>query len=89
MAFYIVSHKVEDFEVWKKIYDDFESIRKQHKVREHYALQSVEDTNHVLVVGEGDLEDINKYLDSEELKNGMKAAGIASTPEIFIGKDKK
>lgn len=89
MAFYIVNHKVEDFKKWKKVYDDFESTRIKHHVLEHYALQSVDDSNHVLVVGEGSIEAITKYLDSEELKAGMADAGIASAPEIFIGNNKK
>jgi hypothetical protein len=41
------------------------------------------------VVGEGELEAIKKFLDSEELKTGMESAGIASTPEIFIGNNEK
>ena len=89
MAFYTVSHKVEDFNKWKKIYDDFESTRKKYKISEHFALQSVDDSNHVLVVGEGELEAIKKFLDSEELKTGMESAGITSTPEIFIGNNEK
>lgn len=89
MAFYIVNHKVEDFKKWKKVYDEFESTRIKHRVLEHYALQSVDDSNHVLVVGEGSLDSIKKYLDSEELKAGMAAAGIASAPEIFVGENKK
>jgi hypothetical protein len=89
MAFYVVNHKVNDFGVWKKVYDEFESTRKQYGVKEHYALQSVEDSNHVMVVGEGELEAIQKFLNSEELKSGMEGAGIASPPEIFIGKNKR
>ena len=86
MAFYVVSHKVEDFNVWKKIYDAFEPTRKQFGVKEHYALQSVDESNHVLVLGEGELESIKKYLDSEELKKGMGKAGVSSEQEIFVGK---
>lgn len=86
MAFYVVSHKVEDFSVWKKIYDAFEPTREQFGVKEHYALQSVDESNHVLVLGEGDLEAIKKYLDSEELKKGMGKAGVSGAPEIYIGK---
>jgi len=89
MAFYIVTHKVEDFSAWKRIYDDFEPTRKQFKLKEHYALQSVDDTNHVLVVGEGEVTAIMSFLNSEELKSGMEAAGVTSAPEIFIGEDRR
>ena len=89
MAFYVVNHKVNDFNNWKKVYDDFESTRENYGIKEHYALQSVEDSNHVMVIGEGDLEAINKFLNSEELKNGMHRAGIAGPPNIFVGENKK
>ena len=87
MGFYVVNHKVNDFAVWKKAYDKFESTREQYGIKEHYALQSVDDSNHVLVVGEGALEAIQRFLHSEDLKSGMKNAGIASPPDIFIGEN--
>jgi hypothetical protein len=89
MAYYVVNHKVNDFRAWKKVYDEFESTRKRYGVKEHYALQSEEDPNHVLVVGEGELEAIQKFLKSEDLKNGMESAGIANPPEIFVGENKR
>lgn len=29
MVLYVVNHKVNDFAVWKKVYDEFESTREQ------------------------------------------------------------
>jgi hypothetical protein len=89
MAYYVVNHKVNDFSAWKKVYDEFESTRDQYGVKEHYALQSEEDPNHVMVVGEGELEAIQKFLNSEDLKSGMENAGLASPPEIFVGENKR
>ena len=89
MAFYVVNHKVNDFVAWKKVYDDFESTRERYGVKEHYALQSVADSNHVLVVGEGELEAVQRFLSSDELKNGMADAGIAGPPDIFVGENKR
>jgi hypothetical protein len=89
MAFYVVNHKVKDFGAWKKVYDEFESTREQYGVKEHYALQSVKDPNHVMAVGEGELEAIQKFLNSEDLKSAMEGAGIAGPPEIFVGENKR
>ena len=89
MAFYVVNHKVNDFDAWKRVYDEFETTRKEHGVKEHYALQSAEDSNHVMVVGEGELEAVQKFLNSEDLKSGMEGAGISSPPEVFIGENKR
>ena len=89
MAFYVVNHKVNDYNTWKKVYDSFETTRNKFGVKEHFAFQSVDDANHVSVVGEGKLEDIQKFLHSDDLKNGMADAGIAGAPQIFIGENKK
>ena len=89
MAFYVVNHNVKDFKSWKKVYDEFESFREQFGVREHYALQSVDDSNHVLVVGEGEVDAVQTFLNSDALKSGMKDAGIIGALEIFVGENRK
>ena len=89
MAFYVVNHRVNDYNTWKKVYDSFETTRDKFGVKEHFAFQSVDDSNHVSVVGEGKLEDIQKFLHSDELKNGMENAGIASLPQIFVGENRR
>ena len=85
MSNYVVSHKVEDFAKWKKVYDAFEPTRVKYQVKESIVLQAADDPNHVLVLGEGKLEAIQKFVASDELKEGMKKAGIASEPQLFIG----
>ena len=89
MAFYIVDHKVKDFDAWKKVYDDFEPARREYGVKEHYAIQSVHDPKHVLVVGEGERGAIEKFISSDVLKKAMAGAGIDGAPNIFIGENIK
>jgi hypothetical protein len=89
MSYYVVSHTVADFDSWKKVYDAFEPTRERFGIKEHYALQSADDPNHVLVVGEGDLDAIQKFLHSAELKEGMEGAGVSSEPQVFIGNNLK
>ena len=45
MSYFIVSHRVEDFDTWKTVYDSFEPTRLNFSISEQYALQSVEDKN--------------------------------------------
>jgi hypothetical protein len=85
MSYYVVSHKVDDFGEWKKVYDDFESVRQKYGVREQLLIQASDDPNHVLVVGQGDLDAIQKFVSSEELKEGMRDAGVSSEPNLFVG----
>jgi hypothetical protein len=85
MSYYVVSHKVDDFGKWKKVYDDFESVRQKYGVKEQLLIQASDDPNHVLVVGQGDLDAIQKFVSSEELKEGMRDAGVSSEPNLFVG----
>ena len=85
MSYYVVSHKVDDFGKWKKVYDDFESVRNKYAVKEQLLIQASDDSNHVLVVGQGDLDAIQKFISSEELKTGMKDAGVSGEPNLFVG----
>ncbi len=87
MAVFVISHKVNDFGAWKETYDAHESTREKFGIKDHYVLQSVEDANHVTVVGEG--ERVQEFLNSEELKSAMEAAGVAGPPEVFVGENKK
>ena len=85
MSFYFVNHKVDDFGKWKKIYDDFESVRQKYGVKEQLLIQASDDPNHVLAVGQGDLDAIQGFISSEELKEGMKDAGVSSESNLFVG----
>ena len=87
MAFYVIKHKVKDFSAWKAVYDDFEATRRKFGVQEHYAFQSVDDPLQVVVVGEGELANIQKFLNSDKLKSGMEKAGIVGAPSVFIGEN--
>ena len=85
MSFYVVSHKVHDFGKWKNVYDDFESVRQKYGVKEQLLIQAFDDPNHVLVVGQGDIDAIQRFISSEELKEGMKDSGVSSEPNLFVG----
>ena len=37
------------------------------------------------MVGQGDLDAIQKFVSSEELKKGMGEAGVSSEPNLFVG----
>ena len=62
MAYYVIDHRVGDYKNWEKIYRAFEPTRKKYGVKEHYVLRSSEDADHVLVLGEGELDVIKTFL---------------------------
>jgi len=88
MAVYVVTHKVNDFDTWKKVYDDFQSTHVKYGIKDHFVLRSIKDSNNVTVIGEGKVEEVQKFLNSEDLKKAMKSAGVSSSPEIFVGENK-
>ena len=78
-----IRHPVNDYDVWKAVYDAYPPT-------EHGALfarvnRSVDDPNTVVVVsGFETLEGAKAFLDSPELKAKMMEAGVAGEPRIEI-----
>ncbi len=87
MAIYVVNHRVESFDKWKKAYDAFQHVAEGAGVKDHYVLASVSDPNHVVVIGEGAAGDLKHFLASDDLKGAMKDAGVVGEPDMFIGKN--
>ncbi len=86
MAIYIINHKVKDFAQWKKAYDAFQHTVEGAGIEDHHVLTSADDPNHVVVIGEGAMADLQKFLESDELKAARKGAGVVGKPEGFVGK---
>lgn len=72
MAVFVVSHKVNDFGVWKSAFDSHSATREKFGIKEHFILQGTDDPNSVTVVGEGELGKIQEFLNSEELKSATR-----------------
>jgi len=81
-----VRHKVENFDSWKKVYDEFSSIKKEGGVIGASVLQVPDDPNMVIVTHDFEsLETANKFFNSDALKNALQNAGVIGKPEIWIG----
>ena len=89
MAIYVVNHKVEDFDRWAKAYAEFQHVAEGAGVKDHYVLASVDDPNHVVVIGEGAADDLSNFLASDELKSAMEGAGVIGRPDMFVGRDRR
>ena len=88
MAFYSINHYVHDFDAWKKVYDSHNALRKAHGIKDYQVLQSIHNPKHVVVYGEGSVENISKFILSPEARKAMSDAGVAGPPEVFIGENK-
>jgi heme-degrading monooxygenase HmoA len=80
----LVRHRVDDFDGWKKAYDDFASIQAEHGVRAHQVLRSIESPDDVVVTHTFDSREVARaFFARPELKEAMSEAGVdADSVEI-------
>ena len=85
MPYLFVRHKAEDYTKWKSTFDDFAPARKAAGEKSYQVCHVAGDPNDVVVLNEWDsIENLQKFLQSQELKEAMKRAGVSEQPEIYI-----
>jgi quinol monooxygenase YgiN len=83
-----VRHKVNEFEAWKRVYDEFASTRLEKGVIGASVHRSVDEPNKITVTQQfKDLDTATAFANSEELKAAMAKAGVAGPPEIWFTED--
>lgn len=88
MATMFVRHKVSDYGNWKRVYDEFASVRKEKGVTGASVLRDANDPNIIIVTHQfKDMNAATAFANSEELKSAMANAGVVGPPEIWFGED--
>jgi quinol monooxygenase YgiN len=83
MATLFVHHKVKDYTEWRKVFDDLTSMRTGHGCTGHKVYQSPSDPNEITILTEWKtIDNAKEYATSEDLKEGMKDAGVISQPDV-------
>jgi hypothetical protein len=85
MAYVLVRHRVNDFALWRKAFEDALETRREGGEVSFRIMNGVADP--LLVVGlfEWDsVENAKVFFDSSGLKSKMEAAGVAEQPEIYF-----
>jgi quinol monooxygenase YgiN len=73
----VVSHRVDDFDGWRKAYDELASMQAEHGVRAHQVLRSIENPNDVVVTHTFDSPKAARaFFARPELKEAMTEAGV-------------
>lgn len=81
-------HPVNNYEDWKRVYDDFASTRKEMGVNGASVHRDADDPNVITVMHRFDnLDAARTFADSEELKTAMANAGVAGPPDIWFTED--
>ncbi|MBI3618407.1 cyclase [Candidatus Peregrinibacteria bacterium] len=84
-----VRHRVRDYETWKKIFDAYESLRREHGEQSAVILRNVEDPNDVTIINTWpSLEVPRSFFALPELhEKAMQEAGVLGEPTVFVGEE--
>ena len=89
-AYTIATHPVNDFDVWKNVFDKFESVRKEGGERSAFVLRHADDPNMVTIINTWDtIEIAQAFFGREELKTAMGEAGVTAPPTFIFANEVK
>ena len=87
-AYTIVTHPVKDFDVWKSVFDKFETVRKEGGERSAVVLRHADDSNMVTIINTWDtIEAAQAFFSQEELKSAMGEAGVTAPPTFVFANE--
>ena len=73
MVHIITIREVNDYDKWRKSFDDAADSRKSHGVKSSQVFRSIENPNEVVIVGEWeDVEQFKQHKSSKEVREKMK-----------------
>lgn len=88
MVTMFVRHKVENYDAWRKVYDDFDQTRRGLGVKGAAVYQEANDEKDVTVTHQfEDLDSATSFANSEDLRAAMGKAGVAGPPDIWFTKE--
>lgn len=88
MNYLVVHHRVENFEQWKPLYDEHRPLREKAGVKEVRLLHGADDPNDLTLLFEtSDLPKAKAFVESTDLREVMKKAGVVGEPEVSYLKD--
>jgi quinol monooxygenase YgiN len=85
MAKLFVHHKIKDYEAWRKTFDELTRVRTRFGCTGHQVFQSPADPLEITILTDWKtVEEAKAYAASNELKEGMKNAGMLSQPDVMF-----
>ena len=83
----MVRSKVKDWDAWKKSFDGHKQARMDAGLTDRVISYTVGDNHNVtLVFAAADMEKAKTFMNSQDLKDRMKEAGVEGPPDIFFYK---
>jgi hypothetical protein len=79
----IIRHKVADYDKWKKIFDEHESVRATYKIGLIAVGKDLDNSGYIVVIfNSPQASDFTDFLEKSDLKEVMKDAGVISQPVV-------
>jgi heme-degrading monooxygenase HmoA len=83
MQHVLVRLKLEDFNRWKPVFDEFASLRRASGSKGGRIFQKSDNPNEVVILFEwDDLAKARRFYQSDELRQGMQRAGVSGPPDV-------
>jgi len=83
MVHVLIRHKVADYNRWKEAFDSHLGNRKRAGESGSHVFHSVEDPREIVVLLDWQtIEEARKFMNSDELRQRMQAAGVEGSPEV-------
>jgi heme-degrading monooxygenase HmoA len=80
MVYVIAQLKLESFDKWKPVFDERSAIRKEMGSKEARLFRNSNNQNEAMILFEWDnMENAQKYMESEALRKTLKEAGATYT----------
>jgi hypothetical protein len=88
MSSIFIRHRVADFDAWKVAFDEHGAVRRDHGLVDTGLLRDEDDDGMVtIVMTTDDTARAREFLTSDDLRETMQGAGVASQPEMWIAND--
>jgi quinol monooxygenase YgiN len=85
MVILVVHHRVRDYDAWKPVFDEHESVRRAHGEIEHRVYRDIHDPNRVIVHNDFPSEEAARgFMEDPSLKDAMARAGVEGEPGISL-----
>ncbi len=85
MEYVLIIHEVEDYPVWKNVFDSAASIRKDAGEQSYQVLEYEKDSNKIVHFSKwSSLSDAKQFFESPELVKIRQEAGVKSPEFIYL-----
>jgi quinol monooxygenase YgiN len=82
----VISHEVNDYDLWRKFFDTTAEFRKSHGVVQSDVFRCPTNPNKVFVTQAfASVENAKAFLQLPGLKENMQKAGVVGKPDVVLG----